>query len=69
MNLDETELFILKVIGDNGGTIPRDFFASKMNSLVDKGAVEAAFEHKEKWSNNNHFYRLTAGGKGAGTNG
>lgn len=69
MNLDETELFILKVIGDNGGSIPRDFFAKKMQSLVWKGAVEAVFDSNEKWMKNDHRYRLTAGGKGAGTNG
>lgn len=65
MSLDETELLILKLMGDNGGSIPRDFFVKKMQSLVWKGAVEAVFDSSEKWVNNDHSYRLTAGGKGA----
>lgn len=62
--LDETELFILKLMSENGGELPRTFFADKMHSLVKKGAIEPHFENKQKIHSSAYVYRLTTkGGK------
>lgn len=61
--LDETDLFILKLMSENGGELPRTFFAEKMHDLVKKGAVEPHFEAKQKVHSSAYVYRLTTKAK------
>jgi len=68
MELDKVELGILKLMSENGGELPRDFFAKKMQGLVAKGAVEAHFERSRGTTgvySSDYTYRLTVKGKGS----
>lgn len=64
MDLNQTELFVLQLMSENGGEIPRDFFAKVMQGMVKKGVVEAHFKHAQQAHSSDYTYRIVQKRKG-----